>query len=347
MDRDRRWERIAKAYNAMVFADAEGGKYADSVQGMKDSYNKGVTDEFVIPFVCTDGRGQALATIRDEDSCICFNFRADRVRQITRALARNSGLNEKGGSDLPGAADLDATIPRDRVPKNLRYVCMTRYDKNFSLPVVIPPESMANILANVMGGMNMRNLRVAETEKYAHVTYFFNGGVEQPFPGEERVMVQSPKVATYDLKPEMSAAGIADAVVKATEEGTFDVMIVNFANADMVGHSGKIEPTVKAVETVDACLGRIESAVRARGGAMLITADHGNAEMMIDPVTGGPHTAHTTNPVPFIVVSENSKQFTLKPGGSLRDISPTLLGMLGVDEPKEMTGADLRVPVTA
>ena len=184
---------------------------------------------------------------------------------------------------------------------------MTRYDKNFSLPVVIPPESMANILANVMGGMNMRNLRVAETEKYAHVTYFFNGGVEQPFPGEERVMVQSPKVATYDLKPEMSAAGIADAVVKATEDGTFDVMIVNFANADMVGHSGKIEPTVKAVEVVDACLGRIEAAIRAKGGAMLITADHGNAEMMIDPATGGPHTAHTTNPVPFIVVSENAK----------------------------------------
>jgi 2,3-bisphosphoglycerate-independent phosphoglycerate mutase len=158
-------------------------------------------------------------------------------------------------------------------------------------------------------------------------------------------MVQSPKVATYDLKPEMSAAGIADAVVKATEDGTFDVMIVNFANADMVGHSGKIEPTIKAVETVDACLARIESAVRAKGGAMLITADHGNAEMMIDPVTGGPHTAHTTNPVPFIVVSENAQQFTLKPNGSLRDISPTILGMLGVDEPKEMTGTDLRVPL--
>ncbi|MFZ0198600.1 MAG: 2,3-bisphosphoglycerate-independent phosphoglycerate mutase [Candidatus Sulfotelmatobacter sp.] len=343
MDRDRRWERIAKAYNAMVFADAEGGKTADPVQGMKDSYNRGVTDEFVIPFVCTDKSGQPLATIRDDDACICFNFRADRVRQITRALARNSGLNANGGTDLPGAADLDAAIPRDRVPKNLHYVCMTQYDKNFSLPVVIPPESMANILANVMGGLNMRNLRVAETEKYAHVTYFFNGGVEQPFPGEERLMVQSPKVATYDLKPEMSAAGIADAVVKATEGGTFDVIIVNFANADMVGHSGKIEPTVKAVETVDACLSRIESAVRAKGGAMLITADHGNAEMMIDPATGGPHTAHTTNPVPFIVVAEDAKQFTLKPNGSLRDISPTILGMLGVDEPKEMTGSDLRV----
>jgi 2,3-bisphosphoglycerate-independent phosphoglycerate mutase len=342
MDRDRRWERIAKAYNAMVFADGEGGKQADPVQGMKESYNNGVTDEFVMPFVCTDTHGQALATVRDEDSCICFNFRADRVRQITRALARNSGLNAKGGSDLPGAADLDATLPRDGVPKNLHYVCMTQYDKNFSLPVVIPPESMANILANVMGGLNLRNLRVAETEKYAHVTYFFNGGVEQPFPGEDRVMVQSPKVATYDLKPEMSASGVADAVVKATEDGTFDVVIVNFANADMVGHSGKIEPTVKAVETVDACLARIETAVRAKGGAMLITADHGNAEMMIDPATGGPHTAHTTNPVPFIVVAENAKQFTLNSGGSLRDISPTVLGMLGLDEPKEMTGTDLR-----
>jgi 2,3-bisphosphoglycerate-independent phosphoglycerate mutase len=348
MDRDRRWERIAKAYNAMVFADAEGGKQADPVQGMKESYNRGVTDEFVIPFVVEDtksagGGARATQTIRDDDSCICFNFRADRARQITRALTRNSRLNAQGGSDLAGAAELDTTIPRDRAPKNLHYVCMTQYDKNFSLPVVIQAESMANILANVMGGLNMRNLRVAETEKYAHVTYFFNGGIEQPFPGEDRVLVPSPKVATYDLKPEMSAAGIADAVVKAAEDGTFDVVIVNFANADMVGHSGKIEPTVKAVETVDACLARIESAVRAKGGAMLITADHGNAELMIDPATGGPHTAHTTNPVPFIVVSEDSKQFTLKPNGSLRDISPTLLGMLGVDEPKEMTGADLRV----
>ncbi|MGA8069516.1 MAG: 2,3-bisphosphoglycerate-independent phosphoglycerate mutase, partial [Terriglobales bacterium] len=348
MDRDRRWERVAKAYSAMVEGKAEGGTQVDAVQGMKESYNKGVTDEFVLPFVCTDGRGESsgktgLAKIGDDDSCICFNFRADRVREITRALCRNSRLNEKGGSDLPGAAELDATIARDRVPKNLRYVCMTQYDKNFDLPVVIPPESMANILANVMGGLNMRNLRVAETEKYAHVTYFFNGGVEQPFPGEERVMIQSPKVATYDLKPEMSAAGVAAAVVKATNEGTFDVIIANFANADMVGHSGKIEPTIKAVETVDACLGEIEKAVRAKGGAMLITADHGNAEMMIDPVSGGPHTAHTTNPVPFIVMAEDAKQYTLKPNGSLRDISPTMLGILGITEPKEMTGSDLRL----
>jgi 2,3-bisphosphoglycerate-independent phosphoglycerate mutase len=344
MDRDRRWERIAKAFSAMVYAEAEAGKYVDPVQGMKHSYNKGVTDEFVVPFVCVDGRGEPLATIRDDDSCICFNFRADRVRQITRALARNSGINAQGGSDLPGAVDLDASIPRDRTPKNLHYVCMTRYDKNFSLPVVIPPESLDNILANVMGQMGLRNLRVAETEKYAHVTYFFNGGVEQPFPGEDRLLVSSPQVATYDLKPEMSAVGIADGVVKATEEGTFDVMIVNFANADMVGHSGKIEPTVKAVEMVDSCLDRIERAVRQKGGAILITADHGNAEMMIDPVTGGPHTAHTTNPVPFIMMAENAKQFSLRPDGSLRDISPTLLGMLGLPQPREMTGYDLRVP---
>jgi 2,3-bisphosphoglycerate-independent phosphoglycerate mutase len=343
MDRDRRWERVAKALNAIVHGNGEAAKYVDPVQGVKDCYNKDVTDEFIVPFICVDNRGQPLATIRDEDSCICFNFRADRVRQITRALTRNSGLNEQGGTDLPGAADLDALIPRDRVPRNLHYVCMTRYDKKFKLPVVIPPESLNNILANVMAELNLRNLRVAETEKYAHVTYFFNGGREEPFPGEERLLVPSPKVATYDLKPEMSAAGIADAVIKAVEDGTFDVIIVNFANADMVGHSGKIAPTVKGVEVVDACLGRIEPVVRAKGGAFLITADHGNAEMMIDPKTGGPHTAHTTNPVPFIVVCAESKQFSLKPDGSLRDISPTVLGMLGIPQPKDMTGHDLRI----
>ena len=343
MDRDRRWERNLKAFNAMVLGEGEGGTYADPVQGVKESYNKGVTDEFVVPFICVDTRGEPLAAIRDEDACICFNFRADRVRQITRALTRNSGLNPQAGADLPGADDLDAVIPRSRVPRNLHYVCMTQYDKNFSLPVVIPPESLDNILANVMAQMNLRNLRVAETEKYAHVTYFFNGGVEKPFPGEDRVLVPSPKVATYDLKPEMSAAGIADAVDKAVNDGTFDVVIVNFANADMVGHSGKIEPTIKAVETVDACLGRIEKAIRQKGGAMLITADHGNAEMMIDPETGGPHTAHTTNPVPFIVVTENGHKFSLRADGSLRDISPTVLGMMGLPQPKEMTGHDLRV----
>src|SRR5437660_1603068 len=252
-------------------------------------------------------------------------------------------MREYGIGKIASVSGRYYAMDRDRTPKNLHYVCMTRYDKNFALPVVIQPESLQNILANVMAQLNLRNLRVAETEKYAHVTYFFNGGVEQPFPGEERILIPSPKVATYDLKPEMFAAGIADTVVKAVEDGIFDVIIVNFANADMVGHSGKIEPTVKAVETVDSCLGRIELAMRSKGGAMLITADHGNAEMMIDPQTGGPHTAHTTNPVPFLMVAENSKQFALKPNGSLRDISPTVLGMLGVPQPKELTGHDLRV----
>src|SRR5436305_5417350 len=326
MDRDRRWERIAKAFNAVVHGDGEAGKYADAVQGTKDSYNKGVTDEFIVPFVCVDNRGEPLATIRDEDSCICFNFRADRVRQITRALTRNSGLNEQRGRDLPGADDLDAIIPRDRTPKNLHYVCMTRYDKNFALPVVIQPESLQNILANVMAQLNLRNLRVAETEKYAHVTYFFNGVVDQPFPGEERILVPSPKVATYDLKPEMSAAGITETVVKAIDKSEFDAIIMNYANADMVGHSGKLEAAIKAVEAVDAGLARIYQTMKPRGGAWIITADHGNAETMIDPATGGPHTYHTTNPVPFILVSEQDK-VKLKPGGSLRDIAPTMLGV--------------------
>jgi len=342
MDRDRRWPRIAKAFNVMAQGNGEAARYVDAVQGVKDSYNKDVTDEFIVPFVCTDNRGEPLATIRNEDACICFNFRADRARQITRALARNSGLNAQQGSDLPDAAGLDAEIPRGRVPKNLHYVCMTRYDKQFALPVVLPPEPLSNILANVMANLNLRNLRVAETEKYAHVTYFFNGGVEQPFTGEERVLVPSPKVATYDLKPEMNAQGIAAEVVKAVEKGAFDVMIVNFANADMVGHSGQIEPTVKAVETVDACLAEIERAVRQRGGAIIVTADHGNAELMIDPATGGPHTAHTTNPVPLILVSGEDKKVSLRSDGSLRDISPTILGLLGIDQPKDMTGHDLR-----
>jgi len=303
--------------------------------------------------VVVDGRGEPVGTIRDGDVCINFNFRADRARQITRCLARNSNFTPLNGSELEGAAELDTVIPRDRVPKDLTYICMTRYDKHFTLPVVSPPESLGNILANVMANLNMRNLRVAETEKYAHVTYFFNGGVEKPFPGEDRVLVQSPKVATYDLKPEMSAQGIADAVVKAVEEKTFDVMVVNFANADMVGHSGKIPPTIKAVETVDACLGQIWAALKRAGGAMIVTADHGNAEQMIDPATGGPQTAHTTNPVPFIVAAEYAvpsgsfqgdvRRFTLKPDGALQDIAPTMLGILGIPQPKEMTGHDLRV----
>jgi 2,3-bisphosphoglycerate-independent phosphoglycerate mutase len=343
MDRDRRWERVEKAFAAMVEAKGEAGTYVDPVQGVKDSYNKGVTDEFILPFVCVDNRGEPLARIRDEDACINFNFRADRARQITRALARKSHLSAQDGRELPGAEDLDRIIPRERVPASLHYLCMTRYDKQFMLPSVVPPESLSNILANVMASLHMRNLRVAETEKYAHVTYFFNGGVEPPFPGEDRVLVPSPKVATYDLKPEMSASGIADAVVKATNDTAFDVIVVNFANADMVGHSGKIPPTIQAVETVDACLGRIYTAVRQKGGAMIVTADHGNAEMMIDPATGGPHTAHTTNPVPLIIVSDENKKFGLRPDGALQDISPTVLGLLGIPQPKEMTGHDLRI----
>jgi 2,3-bisphosphoglycerate-independent phosphoglycerate mutase len=343
MDRDRRWERERKAFDAMVIGKGEGGTYVDAIQGIKESYNRGTTDEFVLPFVCVDNRGEPLTTIRDDDSCINFNFRADRARQITRVLARNSGITKENGGDLPDAEALEQVIPATEVPKNLTYICMTRYDKQFELPFVVQPDSLTNILANVMAKEQMRNLRVAETEKYAHVTYFFNGGVEQPFPGEERVMVPSPKVATYDLKPEMSASGIADEVVKAVEKGEFQVLIVNFANADMVGHSGKIEPTVRAVETVDACLGRIFKAVKQRGGAMIVTADHGNAEMLIDPVTGGPHTAHTLNPVPFIVVSDDDKKFSLRNDGALQDISPTVLGMLGIPQPKEMTGHDLRV----
>ncbi|HUI83907.1 MAG TPA: 2,3-bisphosphoglycerate-independent phosphoglycerate mutase [Candidatus Binatia bacterium] len=353
MDRDRRWEREKKAFDAMVYGDAEGGRWRDPVQGVKDSYNRGITDEFIVPFVLSDERGDAVGSIRDADVCINFNFRADRARQITRCLCRNSRFTPQDGRELEGADDLDRILPRNRVPRDLTYVCMTQYDKHFTLPVVSPPESLTNILANVMADRGMRNLRVAETEKYAHVTYFFNGGVEKPFPGEDRVLVPSPKVATYDLKPEMSAQGIADAVVKAIADNTFDVMVVNFANADMVGHSGKIPPTIAAVETVDGCLGQIYRALRQHGGGMIVTADHGNAEQMIDPVTGGPQTAHTTNPVPFIVATEHAvtgaefrgdaRRFTLHPDGALQDIAPTMLGMLGVPQPREMTGKDLRV----
>jgi len=217
---------------------------------------------------------------------------------------------------------------------------MTQYEKTWPwLRYVIAPEKIAHILAQVFAEQNMKNLRCAETEKYAHVTYFFNGGVEKPFPGEERLLVPSPKVPTYDLKPEMSAAGIADGVIHAIEKGDFDAIIMNFANADMVGHSGKLEPTIKAVETVDACLGEIEKAVRAKGGAMLITADHGNAEMMIDPATGGPHTAHTTFDVPIILVG-GPGTLKLSPG-RLADVAPTLLDVMGITKPREMAGHSL------
>ncbi len=342
MDRDRRWERELHTFNAMIKGHAEGGAYADPIARVNECYSNGITDEFVVPFVVTK-EGKPAGLVRDEDVCINFNYRADRARQITRVLARNSRLSELEGADLPGAEDLDKVIPRSRVPHRLHYVCMTQYDRQFTLPFVIPPQSMDNLLANLLAQENLRNLRVAETEKYAHVTYFFNGGIEKEFPGEERFLVPSQKVATYDLAPEMSAAGVADAVIKAVEDTAFGLVVINFANADMVGHSGQIGPTIKAVETVDAQLGRIYQALKQGGGSLLITADHGNAEMMIDPVTGGPHTAHTTNLVPFILASENAAKYTLRRNGSLRDLSPTILGILGIDQPEQMTGGDLRV----
>jgi len=323
MDRDRRWERIERAFGAMVLGNGE--KTTDPVAAVKRSYEKGVTDEFVEPITVVDERGDAVGPIRDEDSVIFFNFRADRARETTLALT-DPALEQPS---------------RSLAPKNLHYVTMTQYDKTSKLPYVLPAEHPNNILANVFAQMNWKNLRVAETEKYAHVTYFFNGGNEKPYPGEEREMVPSPKVATYDLMPEMNAAGITAVVVKAIEKRDFDVIVMNYANADMVGHSGKFAPTVRAVEAVDAGLGEIYKALRARNGAWIITADHGNAEMMIDPVTKGPHTYHTTNPVPFILVDEGRR--ALRAGGALRDIAPTLLGILGVEQPKEMTGRDLRV----
>jgi 2,3-bisphosphoglycerate-independent phosphoglycerate mutase len=343
MDRDLRWEKERKAFDAMVTGQAPGGAYADAVARVRESYNNGVTDEFIEPFVCVDASGAPVGLIKDNDAVVCFNYRADRVRQVTRVLARRSGLAADGGASLPKAAELDETIPRHEVPAGLHFVTMTQYDPKFALPMVIPPESMDNLLANVMSMAELRNLRVAETEKYAHVTYFFNGGIEKPFTGEDRELVASQKVATYDLAPEMSAAGIGDVVCRAITDTAFDIIIVNFANADMVGHSGKLEPTVRAVEAVDAQLGRIYQAVKQHGASWIITADHGNAEMLIDPVTGGPHTAHTTNPVPFILVTDQGRKIGVREGGSLRDISPTILGLCGLELPAQMTGGDLRV----
>ncbi len=345
MDRDKKWDRERKAFDAMVTGKAEGGATSDPVALIQDRYNNGITDEFTIPFTVTDGAGQPNGLIQDEDVVINFNYRADRARQITRVLTRESGINQSGGRNLDAWESLDEIIPRRELPKGLYYLCMTQYDKSYSLPMVILPQSMDNILANILGAAQLRNLRVAETEKYAHVTYFFNGGIETPFPGEDRTLIQSKKVATYDLAPEMSAEGIGDTIVSAIHDTAFDLIIANFANADMVGHSGQLEPTIKAVETVDVQLGRIYQALREKNGSWLITADHGNAEQMVDPATGGPHTAHTTNPVPMIYISEEANRYTLRPDGSLRDISPTLINLLKLDLPQEMTGGDLRVPI--
>jgi 2,3-bisphosphoglycerate-independent phosphoglycerate mutase len=335
MDRDNRWERIEKAYRAVVHGQSET-TFSDPIAAVRAAYEKGVTDEFIVPVAITEAAspGHAAApraVIHDDDAVIFFNFRADRARQMTRAIAE-PGFKEFADPDRP---------------KNLFYVAMTQYEKVWPwLRYVQGPEKLEHILAQVFGELNYKNLRVAETEKYAHVTYFFNGGVEKPCPGEERLLVPSPKVATYDLKPEMSAAGITDAVVKAIEKGDFDAIIMNYANADMVGHSGKLEAAIKAVETVDECLGRLYQSLKPKGGAWIITADHGNAETMIDPKTGGPHTYHTTNPVPFILATEDSTT-RLNANGSLRDIAPTLLGIISQPEPIEMTGRDLRATAPA
>ncbi len=327
MDRDNRWERVERAYRALVHGDA-AHRASDPLAALRQSYEHGVTDEFVEPIVVTQtAAGPPRGLIREGDAVIFFNFRADRARQLTRALV------EPGFDRFSDPAR----------PKNLCFVAMTQYEKTWPwLRYLLAPEKLEHILAQVFAEQNLRNLRCAETEKYAHVTYFFNGGVEKPFGGEERILVPSPKVPTYDLKPEMSAEGITDAVVKAIEKGDFDAVIMNYANADMVGHSGKLEAAIKAVEAVDVGLGRIYQALRPRGGAWIITADHGNAETMIDPVTGGPHTYHTTNPVPLILVSTEDR-LALRSGGALQDIAPTIIGLMGAERPAEMTGRDLVV----
>ena len=323
MDRDKRWERIERAFGAMVLGN--GNKFRSAAEAVRKSYERGITDEFIEPVTIVDDRDEPVGLIRDDDSVVMYNYRADRAREMTLALT--DGTLERPSRSL--------------APKNLTYTMMTQYDKSLPLPYVLPPDHPDNILAEVMARANGKNLRVAETEKYAHVTYFFNGGNEKPYGGEEREMVASPKVATYDLKPEMSAEGITEKVAKAIEQGGFDLIVMNYANADMVGHSGKMEPTVKACQAVDAGLGEILKALKRSGGSWIITADHGNAETMIDPITKGPHTYHTLNPVPFIVMTEEPVQ--LRADGALKDVAPTILGMLHLEKPAQMLGQDLRV----
>jgi 2,3-bisphosphoglycerate-independent phosphoglycerate mutase len=328
MDRDKRWERTKLAYDAMV---AGIGRPAASAEAaIQRSYEEEVTDEFIKPAVMTTSDGQPVATIREGDSIICFNFRADRVRQITRAFVLQ---------DFDGFA-------RDAL-RDLLYVTMTEYEKGLPVEIAFENDDVSVPLAKVISDAGLKQLHVAETEKYAHVTFFFNGGREEPFPGEDRLLAPSPKeVPTYDLKPEMNAYGIRDGILQALADDTYDFIIVNFANADMVGHTGVIPAVVKAVETVDECLGAIIPAVLAKGGMALITADHGNAELLIDPATGGPHTAHTTNPVPCILVAAAGlglEQARLRDGGKLSDVAPTLLGLLGISPAADMTGRSLIV----
>ena len=325
MDRDKHWERIEPAYKLLV--NGEGQRTRDPLAAIRASYERGVTDEFVEPIVVTRPNGEPVATFESGDSVIFFNFRADRARQITSALA------------VPG---FDAFAVPQR--PHVHFVCFTVYDKTYPLPVAFPPELPINILAAVFAGLGVRNYRIAETEKYAHVTYFFNGGTEREFPYERRLLIASPRVATYDLVPEMSAFKITDKVLQAIEQQETDVFIVNFANPDMVGHTGMLDKTIEACQYVDTCLGRITKAMQSHRGISLITADHGNAELMIDPATGGPHTAHTTNPVPFHLIDEDSKGAKLRGEGALEDVAPTMLALLGAEKPQEMTGRDLREP---
>jgi 2,3-bisphosphoglycerate-independent phosphoglycerate mutase len=322
MDRDRRWERTEKWYNAAVRGSAPSAR--DALQVIRDAYARNVTDEFVEPVVLTDEKGNPIAPIADGDSVITWNFRSDRMRQILRALT-------------DPAFDGFSIAHRPAVS----VATMTEYDHTFTAPIAFAPQNMANVLGPWLAAHDAHQYRTAETEKYGHVTYFFNGGVEPPNPGEERVMIPSPKVATYDLQPEMSAALVTDRLCPAIESGTYDFVLVNYANGDMVGHTGSLSAAIKAVETVDACLGRVIASARAVGAAVIVTADHGNCEVMVDLVTGQPHTSHTTNLVPLFIVNDNPAH-ALRDGGSLRDVAPTVLGLLGMPLPPEMTGCDLR-----
>ncbi|HET6349713.1 MAG TPA: 2,3-bisphosphoglycerate-independent phosphoglycerate mutase [Candidatus Krumholzibacteria bacterium] len=320
MDRDKRWERTARAY--ALYTRGEGATARSAAEAIENSYRADVTDEFVEPVaIVPDG---TPTVVRDGDAVLFFNFRADRARQITHAFTDQefAGFERK---------------PRPRV----HYTCMSRYDEILTLPVVFPPESRTHILVDTAVAAGKKTLRIAETEKYAHVTYFFNGGEEVPFPGETRKLIPSPKVATYDLQPEMSARGVCDTLIEEIRGDQHDYLICNFANPDMVGHTGVLAAAIKAVETVDACVGRVLEALDPARHVAIVTADHGNCETMIDPATGGPHTAHTTNPVPCILVDRDYRG-KLIDDGSLRDLAPTILNYLGVALPDEMTGRDLR-----
>lgn len=315
MDRDNRWERVEKAYAAMVYG--EGVKVECPVCAVKNSYANDVTDEFVVPAVVDGG-----ATIKPNDSVIFFNFRPDRAREITRTLV---------DPDFNGFERKNGFFP-------VNFVCMTQYDATMpNVDVAFKPQSLKNTLGEYISDKGMAQLRIAETEKYAHVTFFFNGGVEKQYEGEDRILVKSPSVATYDLQPEMSAYEVTDKLVPAIKSGKYDMIILNFANCDMVGHTGVFDAAVKAVEAVDECVGRVVTAIQEMGGVALITADHGNADKMVD-ADGEPFTAHTTNPVPFCVVGYDCE---LREGGRLADIAPTMLQILGLEQPAEMDGVSL------